>query len=458
LFIGNQTFVGTDLINLTLGQTYGGGKVFYLTSNYALIIDQSDLSNTAAGTKINSASGSSIGTGEANTLEIVNNTSVSETNAARLSYNSTNGGYSDWFLPSVDELVTAVQSNYANLNTGFYWTSTVGSFNYQLVRNDGYVNSSGDNVNWYVRAIRQVNLSSSASLSISGSLNVSKGITGSISATNGVVSSSNQITNFGFVTTSSFNTYTSSNDSKVNSLINKTGSFATTSSLSSSGNIQISGYSIAITASDVVYPIIISASRIVFTGSVQVGTGGEGFHNYGTSKFFEDAFFYKEISSPTINKFLETSSFNSYTASVVSVNTGSFATTGSNQFNGNQSVTGSLNVSGSLIVTGSARGNVVPITIVSSTASLDMTSGSYFTLTLANTTNTHIRATSITPGVNATLLVTTGTNSSASLSPLLLQPSGSSYTASLGSGKKDVLSLVAFDSTNMYVVSTKAMQ
>jgi hypothetical protein len=121
-------------------------------------------------------------------------------------------------------------------------------------------------------------------------------------------------------------------------------------------------------------------------------------------------------------------------------------------------ITGSLSVSGSLIVTGSARGNVVPITIVSSTASLDMTSGSYFTLTLANTANTHIRVTSITPGVNATLLITTGTDSSASLSPLLLQPSGSYYTASLGSGKKDVLSLVAFDSTNMYVVSTKAMQ
>ena len=146
-----------------------------------------------------------------------------------------------------------------------------------------------------------------------------------------------------------------------------------------------------------------------------------------------------------------TASLNTTTASLNS-KTGSYATTGSNIF------TDSQNISGSLIVTGSARGNVVPITIVSSTASLDMTSGSYFTLTLANTTNTHIRATNITPGVNATLLITTGTNSSASLSPLLLQPSGSSYTASLGSGKKDVLSLVAFDSTNMYVVSTKAMQ
>ena len=132
--------------------------------------------------------------------------------------------------------------------------------------------------------------------------------------------------------------------------------------------------------------------------------------------------------------------------------TSSFAVTGSNTFTGNQIITGSLTI------TGSAKGNVVPITIASSTASLDMNAGSYFTLTLANTATTHIRATNITPGTTATLLITTGTNSSASLSPTLLQPSGSFYTASLGSGKKDVLSLVSFDTTNMYVVSTKAMQ
>jgi hypothetical protein len=172
---------------------------------------------------------------------------------------------------------------------------------------------------------------------------------------------------------------------------------------------------------------------------------------------------------------------NSFTSSH-NIWSSSVALTGSNSFNGNQTITGSLLVSGSntvigtktitgsifisgsktiigsLTITGSARGNVVPITIVSSTASLDMNVGSYFTLTLANTTTTHIRATNITPGTTATLLITTGTNSSASLAPTLLQPSGSFYTASLGSGKKDVLSLVSFDTTNMYVVSTKVMQ
>ena len=133
------------------------------------------------------------------------------------------------------------------------------------------------------------------------------------------------------------------------------------------------------------------------------------------------------------------------------VSTSSFASTGSNTFVGTEIITGSL------IVTGSARGNVSALSITSNTASMDLSKANYFTLTLADTTTTHITATNIQPGTSATLVITTGTNSSASLAPTLLQPSGNAYTASLGSSKKDVLSLVAVDSTNLYVVSTKNM-
>jgi hypothetical protein len=87
---------------------------------------------------------------------------------------------------------------------------------------------------------------------------------------------------------------------------------------------------------------------------------------------------------------------------------------------------------------------------------MDLSRGNYFTLTLSGST-THITATNVQPGVSATLLITTGTNTSASLAPILLQPSGSTYVASNGSSKKDVLSIVALDSTNAYVVSTKNM-
>jgi hypothetical protein len=149
------------------------------------------------------------------------------------------------------------------------------------------------------------------------------------------------------------------------------------------------------------------------------------------------------------------------------LNYGIFATTGSNSFIGNQTITGSLTLSssaaieltviGNMVVTGSAFGNVVSMSITSNTASMDLNLGNYFTLTLANTATTHISASNVQPGVSATLVITTGTNSSASLAPTMLQPSGSSYSATNGSGKKDVLSIVAVSSGVPFVVSTKNM-
>jgi hypothetical protein len=59
--------------------------------------------------------------------------------------------------------------------------------------------------------------------------------------------------------------------------------------------------------------------------------------------------------------------------------------------------------------------------------------------------------------VSATLVITTGTNSSASLAPTMLQPSGFSYSATPTSGKIDLLSLVSTNTSNVFVVATKNM-
>jgi hypothetical protein len=305
---------------------------------------------------------------------------------------------------------------------------------------------------------------------ITGSLNVSGSIvvTGSIVGVDNLVTTSSfnayttsvaSVNTSSLVTTSSFNTFSSSINTFTSS-INTTIKNKLNSDGVISGSSQVTG-SISLTN--------ITGSNITAT-TLFTGFGvSEGKITVLTSK---PIVFYPNVASESV-RFTTAGGVligGNHTENIYKLSvSGSTRVIGSTSLTGslvvsdsitgsNALFSGSLNVSGSLIITGSARGNVVPITIVSSTASLDMTSGSYFTLTLADTTNTHIRVTSITPGVNATLLVTTGTNSSASLSPLLLQPSGSSYTASLGSGKKDVLSLVAFDSTNMYVVSTKAMQ
>ena len=329
------------------------------------------------------------------------------------------------------------------------------------------------------------------SVQISGSQTITGSSTatsynGTINATNGVVSGSSQVD---ITSTTNYTTFSSSVATSISTSVaagaptfeNITGKPAglvsgsaqitpllpsgvvsgslqtilnlPTNTISSSAQITTFGFvSSSVTASS-----LVTAS---FNGNILTFTIGNGstFDVTVVAPAIVDLDGYanfNEIKEAEIAEKLFTSSFNEYTASQ---STGSLATTGSNSFNGNQIITGSLTISGSVIISGSVKGNIVPITIASSTASLDMNDGNYFTLTLANTTTTHIRATNITPGITATLLITTGTDSSASLSPLLLQPSGSSYTASLGSGKKDVLSLVAFDSTNMYVVSTKAME
>lgn len=150
------------------------------------------------------------------------------------------------------------------------------------------------------------------------------------------------------------------------------------------------------------------------------------------------------IETTTASLNTSVTNLNLVTASFARINT-------SNQF------TGSQTISGSLIITGSASGNVVALSITSNTASMNLNLGNYFTLTLANTTTTHIVASNIQPGTSAMLVITTGTNSSASLSPLLLQPTGSLYVASNGSTRKDVLSFASVDSTNMFVVATKNM-
>ena len=136
---------------------------------------------------------------------------------------------------------------------------------------------------------------------------------------------------------------------------------------------------------------------------------------------------------------------------ITSIATGSFATTGSNSF------VGANTFSGSVAFTGSVVGNVVALGITSNTASMNFNSGNYFTLTLADNATTHISASNVQPGVSATLVITTGTNSTASLAPTLLQPSGLEYSATVGTGKKDVLSIVAVEAGVPYVVSTKNM-
>ena len=104
-------------------------------------------------------------------------------------------------------------------------------------------------------------------------------------------------------------------------------------------------------------------------------------------------------------------------------------------------------------ITGSLRGNVISSSIASTTASLNLATSNFFTLTLANGANTHISASNIQPGQTVNIRVTQGSagTGTVSFNSAIKQSSGSLYTGSMIANAVDVVSLIAFDSTNAYI-------
>jgi hypothetical protein len=93
-----------------IGDYYQGGIVFYLNGNGGgLVAAPSDLANYyRGGCGYLGTTGTLIGTGSQNTIDIValcsTNSTGPDTAAAVICANSTLAGYNDWFLPSLMEL------------------------------------------------------------------------------------------------------------------------------------------------------------------------------------------------------------------------------------------------------------------------------------------------------------------------------------------------------------------
>jgi hypothetical protein len=134
-----NVFNGTKWIDMQgntlvkIGESYAGGLVFYIdgTGIHGLACSPSDISTLAEwgcyGTLISGADGTSIGTGNQNTTDILNGCATLGI-AARICRNYSGGGHNDWFLPSIEELHLIYTNLYLNgfgeLHEAWYWSSS----------------------------------------------------------------------------------------------------------------------------------------------------------------------------------------------------------------------------------------------------------------------------------------------------------------------------------------------
>jgi hypothetical protein len=147
------------------GKTYAGGLIFYLNTGTCtgMVAAPSDQSVGAEwgcqGTAIAGADGTAIGTGAQNTIEIEDGCTTVGT-AAHFCANLTLNTYSDWFLPSQDELgamyINLKVNGFGGFAADWYWSSTEYGNNVAW-RQDFYNGNQANflkNNSRYVRAVR----------------------------------------------------------------------------------------------------------------------------------------------------------------------------------------------------------------------------------------------------------------------------------------------------------------
>ena len=117
-------------------------------------------------------------------------------------------------------------------------------------------------------------------------------------------------------------------------------------------------------------------------------------------------------------------------------------------------VSGSFDVKGSSTLTGSVQGNVSPLTVASNTASLNLNNGNFFELALTGSQDIRIEPSNIKPGQTINIKLNTTGSGTVSFPTTVKQASGSAYVPTTGTSV-DIITMVSFDSTNVYLANVK---
>jgi Protein of unknown function (DUF1566) len=155
-----------------IGEKFGGGIVFHVTKDglHGLIAATSDQS-TGQSTGIRwgqytvadtDSTGTAIGTGLSNTNYIIKEQDSTEAPAPKTSYAAglarsyRGGGYTDWYLPSKDELFKLYEKRFGSFER-YYWSSSLENHEFAWIQNfeDGsQQDAKVDQEYIHVRAIR----------------------------------------------------------------------------------------------------------------------------------------------------------------------------------------------------------------------------------------------------------------------------------------------------------------
>lgn len=264
--------------------------------------------------------------------------------------------------------------------------------------------------------------------------------------------------------TASFNAYTASTNSSISNLNAFTSSQITFNASATASISQLLSFSSSLDTGYVTEAEL-SAVSASLNNNINTKLNTSSFNSYtqstnniiaglSTTASFNAFTSSQGASTTLLNAFtastnLFTASINTYTASndakwtSIGLLTGSYATTGSNSFTGSQTITGSV------------LGNISTLSITSQTASMDLSKGNFFTLTLVSGSTTHLTATNVKAGQTINLLITQANPASGSLTynSTIKFPAGNGYVATAASASKDIITFITFDSSTIYAAA-----